>query len=308
MHMNEFFHFSLFERKGIGTLLVCLALITWLPRRWSTSTDFPDDIIWEEVPTHRPNQSTAIQKAEGKTVGRDSLTLTKFNPNTVSFETLTNMGFPVGLARGWVNYRAAGAHFTYREDVLRLYGMDSLLYTNVKEYIDLPARPDQVTVSQTTPPTEFFKRDPIIISINRASANDWAKLYGIGPVLSSRIVAFRDKLGGFSTVGQVAETFGLPDSTFSGIKDQLRLEDPPAQLPVNTLPAEQLAEHPYISWKQARAITNFRTNHGPFATPGDFQVLQIFSEEEHLRLEPYLDFTFRTGKRTGKKDSPTTVQ
>jgi len=305
--MNEFFHFSLFERRGIGTLLVCLVLLIWLPRRWSPSNRLPEEVIWQEVP---PEQRSASAKEKRTAMPRkeDSLALTIFDPNTVAYETLTDMGLPPSLARGWINYRGAGAHFRYREDLLRLYQMDSLLFAKLEPFIDLPRRPRFDTKPSATAYPNVPNRDTISISINQSATDEWALLRGIGPVLSSRIVAFRDKLGGFSSIDQVAETFGLPDSTFQQIKEHLRMDTPPAKLSINALPAEQLAEHPYISWKQAKAVTSFRTNHGPFSSVADFQVLRIFTVEEHRRLEPYLDFTFRRKKRSGKSDSLTTVQ
>lgn len=306
--MNEFFHFSLFERRGIGTLLICLALLTWLPRRWSAPTNLPEEITWQEVP--QPDQvSKSTPRQRTKTSEKvDSLALEVFDPNTVTYEALTGMGLPVGLARGWINYRRAGAHFRYREDVLRLYQMDSLLFAKMESYIDLPRRPAFATIPPAAAKRSFPDRSPMSVSINQAPPPEWAKLRGIGPVLSTRIVAFRDKLGGFSSVEQVAETYGLPDSTFRQIRGKLRMDNPPARLDINVLPAEQLAKHPYISWKQARAVTGFRTNHGPFSSAADFRVLRIFTAEEHRRLEPYLNFTYQSAKKPGNTDSPATVQ
>jgi competence ComEA-like helix-hairpin-helix protein len=306
--MNEFFHFSLFERRGIGTLLICLALLFWLPRRWSAPVDLPEEITWQEVPPpDQMSKSTPEQPAKASEEV-DSLTFEVFDPNTVTYEALTEMGLPVGLARGWVNYRRAGAHFQYREDVLRLYQMDSLLFTKMESYIDLPPRPTSEAIPPAAVQRSFPDRPPTSIAINQATPLEWAKLRGIGPVLSTRIVAFRDKLGGFSSVEQVAETYGLPDSTFRQIKGKLRMDNPPARLDINVLPAEQLANHPYISWKQARAVASFRTNHGPFSSAADFRVLRIFSAAEHRRLEPYLNFALQSAKKPGKTDSPATVQ
>ena len=41
------------------------------------------------------------------------------------------------------------------------------------------------------------------IDVNRADAQEWQQLYGIGPVLSGRIVKFRDLLGGFHHIGAI---------------------------------------------------------------------------------------------------------
>ncbi|WP_369668949.1 ComEA family DNA-binding protein, partial [Enterococcus faecium] len=52
------------------------------------------------------------------------------------------------------------------------------------------------------------------MNINTASDSDWEALPGIGKVLAARIIRFRDKLGGFKTVEEIAKTYGLSDSIF----------------------------------------------------------------------------------------------
>jgi DNA uptake protein ComE-like DNA-binding protein len=64
-----------------------------------------------------------------------------------------------------------------------------------------------------------------IIDINSADTTSFIALPGIGSKLAARIINFRDKLGGFYSVAQVGETFGLPDSTFQKIKQYLKLEN-----------------------------------------------------------------------------------
>lgn len=129
------------------------------------------------------------------------------------------------------------------------------------------------------------------IPINQADENQWATLRGIGPVLSGRIVRFRDKLGGFASIGQVGETYGLPDSVFQSIRHRLVLDQEHRKLRINQLSAEELAEHPYVNWRQAKAVVAYRQASGPFRRAEDFAVLRVFSEEDHQRIRPYLDFS-----------------
>ena len=128
------------------------------------------------------------------------------------------------------------------------------------------------------------------VYINQATPEEWRRLRGIGPVYSERIVAFRKALGGFSTINQIQETYGISDSLFQEIKPFLTLTQPPRRMKVNFIGQEALASHPYISEKQAEAIVHFRNNHGSFDDQQSFKVLTIFSEYEHNRLKPYLSY------------------
>ena len=51
-------------------------------------------------------------------------------------------------------------------------------------------------------PDPFF-REKYLIDINKASAIDFLKLEGIGPVLSERIVRYRQSINGFKTIDDV---------------------------------------------------------------------------------------------------------
>jgi len=62
-----------------------------------------------------------------------------------------------------------------------------------------------------------------LISINRATAEQLEELPGIGPALSSRIIAYRDANGGFKTKEDLLNVSGIGDSIFAGFTDLITL-------------------------------------------------------------------------------------
>jgi competence protein ComEA len=62
-----------------------------------------------------------------------------------------------------------------------------------------------------------------LISINRATAEQLEELPGIGPALSSRIIAYRDANGGFKTKEDLLNVSGIGDSIFAGFVDLISL-------------------------------------------------------------------------------------
>ena len=112
---------------------------------------------------------------------------------------------------------------------------------------------------------------------------------GIGHRLANRIVNFRDKLGGFYTVDQVAETYALPDSTFRKIKNRLVLPNPSVKhININTATVDELKMHPYIRYNLANAIVQFRVQHGKFSDAGGIKKIMMVTDEIYNKLEPYL--------------------
>ena len=100
-----------------------------------------------------------------------------------------------------------------------------------------------------------------VIDINAADSLEWKALPGIGPVLCKRIVKFRDKLGGFHSIDQVGETYGLSPETFETIKPRLRYSTPHVGLELKGLDARQAVSHPYVSWEQAKALERLAQKH-----------------------------------------------
>jgi competence ComEA-like helix-hairpin-helix protein len=128
------------------------------------------------------------------------------------------------------------------------------------------------------------------IDINTASPEDWQQLPGIGAVRAQKIVRYRDKLGGFARIGQVAETYGLPDSIYQMIRAGLRLETPVFRMiNLNTATAGEIYAHPYFSPQQARLIIAYREQHGRFGSAAEIGRIQAFTDKDWLeRVLPYL--------------------
>lgn len=140
---------------------------------------------------------------------------------------------------------------------------------------------------------KVYQQRPVVkIDINRSDSLDWIKLRGIGPVLASRILKFRGALGGFQSVEQVGETFGMKDSVFQSIKGQLVCKGEMLdRIKVNRADWGELNSHPYINSKQAGAMIYYRRNRGGIKDSLELEETLIFDSLELIKILPYLDFT-----------------
>lgn len=137
--------------------------------------------------------------------------------------------------------------------------------------------------------TKKFERPSFTVDINNADSIGFERLYGIGPVLAKRIVHFREALGGFYSVDQIREVYGLPDSTFQNIKGQLSIgKTELRQIGVNTATEEQLSKHPYLNKKQAKAICGYRKTKGPYTTIDELTKADPSIENTFPKIKPYL--------------------
>lgn len=138
---------------------------------------------------------------------------------------------------------------------------------------------------------EIEAKSVLQIEINSATAQEFAQLMGIGEVLSARIVKFRNALGGFVSINQVGDTFGIEPEVFNRIKSKLILQNKSVtQLNINTESVQTLANHPYISDGLANQIVNFRQKVKPFETDEDVRSLYFMDEELFQKLNPYITY------------------
>lgn len=126
--------------------------------------------------------------------------------------------------------------------------------------------------------------------INRMDSADWERLPGIGPVLAQRIVRFREGLGGFGAVEQLAEVYGIRDSLFQALKPRLSVAPgfQPPGLSLNGASQELMEKHPYLGRRLARLIVAYRQQHGPFTNVEDLLAIPLVDTALLKKLRPYL--------------------
>jgi competence protein ComEA len=125
--------------------------------------------------------------------------------------------------------------------------------------------------------------------LNQADAATLRLLRGIGPVFSERIIRFRDALGGFVSVAQLQEVYGLPDSTYQQIKGYLSVsEGTVRKLLLNEVTETELAAHAYIGKRLAGRIIALRHELGDFTEMSQLKKIPLINEEKYRKIAPYL--------------------
>ncbi len=217
-----------------------------------------------------------------------------FNPNTASAEEWQRLGIRAKTIQTILNYRNKGGKFYKATDLERIYGLHHEELERLLPYVKIEIQTggnNETNSFTATTEKKFEARETksIVVDINSADTTEWKKLYGIGSKLSQRIVNFRSKLGGFVTVEQVGETFGLPDSTFQKIKPQLHVNSSSVKtIKLNSATIDEFKSHPYIKYAVANAIVQYRNEHGNFKSVADLQKLGAIDETLFKKIAPYL--------------------
>jgi len=127
-----------------------------------------------------------------------------------------------------------------------------------------------------------------VIDLNSADSIQLKQLPGIGAVLSKRIVKYRDLLGGFYSVNQLKEVYGLNEQTIQQIEQKVRLDDTRIRkLNLNFADANELSRHPYLKTNLAGKIVKFRTKNGSIRDCSILRDSMILNIDEYNRIKPY---------------------
>jgi competence ComEA-like helix-hairpin-helix protein len=310
--VGDYFSFTRKERIAILVILFLLLAIFFLPKfipgRQSAKTS-GNDTSWitaliklEQKQGQNENKDPSndyspsyyqYDLTENNYFTNKSAVLFYFDPNTLSPEGWEKLGIRQKTIRTIQNYLSKGGRFRKPEDVKKIYGLLPDEYERIAPYLRITDDNDRESTTKTPPgenrPAPVSKPRYAIIDINTADTTAFISLPGIGSKLATRIVNFRDKLGGFYSINQVGETFGLPDSTFQSIKHFLKLENVSVrEMNINTATVDELKAHPYIRYSLANPIVAYRTEHGTFGKVEDIKKVMAVTEEIYKKIEPYL--------------------
>ncbi|MEB2779800.1 ComEA family DNA-binding protein [Algoriphagus persicinus] len=114
---------------------------------------------------------------------------------------------------------------------------------------------------------------------------------GIGQSTASRIVKFRESLGGLHSKTQLMEVYGLKPETIEAIWEYFDFSPGISKrMKINQVDLDELAKHPYVSYAEAKVLIAYRNQHGDFQSSDDLKQIKIFRGEWIDKLTPYLDF------------------
>jgi DNA uptake protein ComE-like DNA-binding protein len=210
--MRSFFYFSRPEREGILVLCTLLLLLLLFPRLYGRFFAPAKPLPWAKLEV----DTLPAAATPPRMLSPDTLFV--FDPNRVEKEELISLGLAENLAQRLINYRSKGGRFWKSEDLLRIYGMDSLWHKRVADYVKIEVPKTRRASKKTKTRPQRSAYSPTPLDINAADQVALKALPGIGAYRAERITRFRDKLGGFYSLDQVSQTYGLPDSVFQRIR------------------------------------------------------------------------------------------
>lgn len=289
--IREYFTFNKRERNGIFVLLsIIISVIVYLnladkfiQRDKIDFTKFEKELqALNELPVETKEATNSRDTLKEESVS--SLRFA-FDPNGLPESDWKKLGLTYKQIRAIKNYESKGGTFRHKEDVKKMYVISAELYSSLEAYITILPKPKQSFSEYTS---HQLPHTITLLELNSADSTQLTMIKGVGPFFAKNIIKYKKLLGGFCCKEQLMEVWKLDEEKYNQIEKYITVDASKiTQININTCTAREL-KHPYISWKIANGMVNYREKHGNFNALEDLKKTDLLSDELILKLAPYL--------------------
>ncbi len=299
MGYKELFEFTRQERNGIIVFFVLSFIVCLTAEFWPTQNKshldpdlaayyIPiDSVIQEHEFDENINEYNypSYQKKDKLVKQRF-----KFDPNTLSYDSILLLGFSKFGAKSLSNFVSKGGKIKDIEKLKTIFGLDTNLINQLETLISFEAGIKQTDFAERKEQVyEKIIAAPKIIDINLADSIEWVSIKGIGPYTASKILKYRNRLGGFLNIDQFKESGLLKDSLYDVLLPQFEVNPLVFnQININTADYKEFMNHPFFTTETASAIIKYRTQHGNFKDPKHISRIKSLKEAWGIKILPYL--------------------
>ena len=239
------------------------------------------EVIKDYIVIERPQYNNNYSRNDYQNKYRDNdnaqtVELFDFDPNTATKDELERLGFKSWQAENILKYRSKGGRFKQPSDIIKIHGVDADFAKKLMPYIKIESA--QETASYD-----------VMVNLNSATEADLQKLKGIGAAYSKRIIAYREKLGGFVAVEQLHEVYGMTEELYNSVLPHIKVSSEAIRtININTADFKALVSHPYIDKNIANAILNYREFAKNIKSTDELVKQKALSKSEYDKISKYI--------------------
>jgi len=289
--MKSHFQFSNQQRNGIFLLLIILVGLQCIYLFASKSENEPicDDLNLQ----HYRKELDSLRLVE---IENNEPKIYPFNPNYIT----DYKGYTLGMSNEEIDrlhkFRALGHWVNSPNEFQDITKVSDSLLAKISPYFKFPewvTNPKSKTNSfkksypDFSQPKSFDQK----IDLNKATASQLEKIFGIGKKLSQRIIDYRTKInGGFASDVELNEVYGLEDDVIERIKNSFTVKSPRpiTTYNLNTATRDELVLIKYIDYEIANNIIEERTLREGFNSLDDLTKVEGFPINKIEIIKLYL--------------------
>ena len=289
--IKSFFKFSREQRSGmflLFTIIIILQLLYFF-------------IDFNSPPTANPEKEKWLSlQAQIDSLKQEKLDYSPkiypFNPNFISDYKGYKLGMSVQEIDRLLAFRKQNKYVNSPKEFQAVTKVSDSLLNAISPYFKFPdwvKNKKEFKDYKKYPNTTFAKKEKIaIIDINQATQEDLIKIYGIGEAISIRILKFKESLGGFVSMEQMNDIWGLSPEVIENLNTHFKVSASPSvkKIDINNSSIKELSLFPYFKYPISKNIVTFRSMNGDIKNIEDLTKIKGLSSEKAKIIALYLDF------------------
>ena len=289
--INTFFNFSREQRAGVFvlfTIIIVLQLVYFFVDFSAVVKNYPEKQKWLSLQSQIDSMKTDNFKAFPK--------IYPFNPNFITDYKGYKLGMSVQEIDRLLAFRKDNKYVNSTEEFQNVTKVSDSLLNAIAPFFKFPD-----WVNNKKEPKEyknysnqaFAKKEKIVlIDINKATKEDLIKIYGIGEAISLRILKQKESLGGFVSMEQMKDVWGLSPEVIENLNTHFKISVLPnfKKIDINNASLKELSQFYYFRYALAKEIVTYRSMTGNIKNIEDLTKIKGFPVDKANIIGLYLDF------------------
>jgi len=216
-----------------------------------------------------------------------------FNPNFITDFKGYKLGMSVAEIDRLLEFRKTNRYVNSAAEFQQVTQVSDSLLDAIAPYFKFPDWVKNKSMPKSWQKHSFEKKEAKApLDINRATQEDLKKVYGIGDGLSERILKEKEKLGGFVSMEQMNDIWGLSPEVVESLNKGFKIGTPPEikKIKINEASVKELSQFPYFRYALAKSIVTFRTMNGKIKDTEDLIKISGFPVDKLKIIALYLEF------------------
>ncbi|SHG49869.1 DNA uptake protein ComE [Flavobacterium micromati] len=289
--IQSYFRFSKEQRKGIFLLfliILTLQCVYFFSDFSSSPNNDPEKQKWIAL---------QVEIDSMKSINKNKATKSyAFNPNFITDYKGYKLGMSVAEIDRLLEFRKTNKYLNSAEEFQMITKVSDSLLKTMQPFFKFPEwvkNKKQIKKFENFNDKAFAKKEKIIIlDINSATKEDLIKVYGIGDAISMRILKQKEILGGFISMEQMQDIWGLSPEVIESLHRQFKVITVPniKKIDINNASLKELSQFYYFRYALAKEIITQRSMNGDFKNIEDLTKIKGFPVDKAKIITLYLVF------------------
>ncbi|TDD78811.1 ComEA family DNA-binding protein [Flavobacterium caseinilyticum] len=289
-----YFNFTQQQRTGILLLfgiIIVLQLVYFFVDFSPAAKEYPEKQKWLSLQSEM--DSLKMQR------GKDLPQIYLFNPNFITDYKGYKLGMSLEEIDRLLAFRKENRYVNSAKEFQNVTKISDSLLNVISPYFKFPdwvknKKQNTKFKAYTAYQNQAFaKKEKIVITdINQATKEDLIKIYGIGEAISVRILKQKETLGGFVSMEQLKEVWGLSPEVIENLNTHFKVLALPRfkKIEINNASLKELTQFHYFRYALAKEIITYRSMNGNIENIEDLTKIKGFPVDKANIIGLYLDF------------------